>query len=1370
MKQKNKQKHRSFLVIICLFILVYSIDTVGQTVETSGNSESQSFIGDTGGPQVDHATGIMNYLIPLINEPEEYRVDLVYAASGIKVAEKASVAGIGWNIRNTGVVRRIVRGIPDDEPYGILRGSGDLKAHNFNYYLDELRKHNTEGENDIFEVSYGNLHVRFYLEEISTPGQQISFRAVPLERTEIQITCLMASDATLDGFSLIDKAGNSYTFKEKEKVYGNFDVNKPFLNQLSKGFINAWYLTNMKLYDGRELRFEYGTEILNTITSKATQRVIHHERPFKLYGEDPLLKAQINDVINQSSATPWAKQQAYEQMQYLSSRLEFEKAIKYNNEIVSFNSGLVALRDEAPGMNHVISSGFTSYISAVNSRINSLESQLSLLKREIDSYHYTAIDNSYIEALLAQLYSTYAEKTVDSLNLYTKSVTASKLLRTVYSEKYKVIFDYEFIPGAAATSVLRAVQKVSFSDAVLEKVTFDYKTSNYTSEGRPFLSKIYSYGSEQSDPRMYTFEYVSDELQLQSHETDYWGFYNGPHANTNLIPAFPYYGTEYESFNILFRAMYLPSSYDSFGVVPLAYTSSKAVREDLVATHSLKKVTFPEGGYYEFEYESNSVNVSFRTAVGGIRIKRILLKDGTDVQDERIFKYEAHSPLYSEIISSGFSVKVGFQSFGIPLSYQDMRYRDIVFSSEIIDMSHQISETGNENVFYSHVEEVRPGMGKTTYQFLEFHVSDSVYPYWLEKLLLNKTLYNEAEIPVQIETFRYQISSEDLDDFVHVDRYDAFFDRTSRTAFSGKLEQYKPFPVKKIYDFSISDFPDIWTGPQRKYNPRQMFYEPNLSVRVNPILPERKYYLKTGGAVLLSEKRLWTSSQTEVYPFNNNSNVPFIPIFNYGLQGFSNGINRREIYRYKGHGHDMPTEIETEYADGSKELTKIKYAFDYSAGISPIIDSLRSYNYGNREIERQYWNLETLQDQWRLRDAELFIFDRYVSSGVFQTNSFLLPRRRYVSNLETPILGNTNGFAENVTAVPPYQALNYAAGSIYRLDADYHYASILHKIQLAGITNPSGVSRSAQLNDHNESITVIGVDAEEVTKIPNVVITDNIRYDVVVDYISYIFRDNTDNIGFLEGLKERLAGVPILGNYSGELKYKLEVLIEHMLNQDDLSTFWSLVNDVKNFIYPVPQAYIDQFNGDYYPSISFNEITNVVYSLNTAIIPDQAAYYTFFKDRNYITHNYVGSEVIMPLAKYLQSGKRLLFLSDQPVSRYIILKYDNTLPDVTNQITLQTQTNGLYRYFLDLGTIPNSNHLKNLCLPVGISENQMLFVVPEDAVFFINKYDERGVKIKDYDSRGNSYSYGYDGRGRLIWTKDRDGNMMNFTEYNLGTN
>ncbi len=108
---------------------------------------------------------------------------------------------------------------------------------------------------------------------------------------------------------------------------------------------------------------------------------------------------------------------------------------------------------------------------------------------------------------------------------------------------------------------------------------------------RMFLKSIQEFsGTEKINP--YAFSYNTTSLPERfSFAQDFWGFYNGEHGNSNLIPSITVSGTRFEGAD-----RYADPSYSVAGV--------------------LEKVTYPTGGSTEYVYEGNtSGQLSFAGAI-----------------------------------------------------------------------------------------------------------------------------------------------------------------------------------------------------------------------------------------------------------------------------------------------------------------------------------------------------------------------------------------------------------------------------------------------------------------------------------------------------------------------------------------------------------------------------------------------------------------------------------------------------------------------------------------------------------------------------------------------------------------------------------
>lgn len=107
---------------------------------------------------------------------------------------------------------------------------------------------------------------------------------------------------------------------------------------------------------------------------------------------------------------------------------------------------------------------------------------------------------------------------------------------------------------------------------------------------RMFLEEIEVFGDNVSEYK-YTFDYYNENLlpHRNSYAQDYWGYYNGANDNTTLL-------------------LNLMKKY--------TLTPNRQVNEQYGRTGLLKRIYYPEGGYTEFEYESNKALVPNGTVTG----------------------------------------------------------------------------------------------------------------------------------------------------------------------------------------------------------------------------------------------------------------------------------------------------------------------------------------------------------------------------------------------------------------------------------------------------------------------------------------------------------------------------------------------------------------------------------------------------------------------------------------------------------------------------------------------------------------------------------------------------------------------------------
>ncbi len=206
---------------------------------------------------------------------------------------------------------------------------------------------------------------------------------------------------------------------------------------------------------------------------------------------------------------------------------------------------------------------------------------------------------------------------------------------------------------------------------------------------------------------IHSFEYHNHASlpAAKSYDMDYWGLYNGAgnSASSNLIPYSPNYtiGAD-RDYNF---------TYAQYGM--------------------LTKITYPTGGYNEFEYEPHTVAPN-NEVVGGLRIKNITTSTqggpGSDPDMIREFVYK--SPGSSE--TSGTRSAPFGNSYQTRIYYQCTDEFGKVFYFEVDNLtaysSHSVNGRGFMSIGYSAVQELIGAGGANGRNVYEFtHVSSPFY-------------------------------------------------------------------------------------------------------------------------------------------------------------------------------------------------------------------------------------------------------------------------------------------------------------------------------------------------------------------------------------------------------------------------------------------------------------------------------------------------------------------------------------------------------------------------------------------------------------------------------------------------------------------
>lgn len=134
-------------------------------------SPNAASLGKFGEIPVNLGTGIPNVSIPVYTITTgkiALPITLNYHAGGIKVEEIASWAGLGWSLNAGGVITRVCRGMPDEEPSGfknqgyLVKQLNSMTTTQKEDYLQNIEFRIVDAEPDIFYYNFGGYSGKFF--------------------------------------------------------------------------------------------------------------------------------------------------------------------------------------------------------------------------------------------------------------------------------------------------------------------------------------------------------------------------------------------------------------------------------------------------------------------------------------------------------------------------------------------------------------------------------------------------------------------------------------------------------------------------------------------------------------------------------------------------------------------------------------------------------------------------------------------------------------------------------------------------------------------------------------------------------------------------------------------------------------------------------------------------------------------------------------------------------------------------------------------------------------------------------------------------------------------------------------------------------
>lgn len=263
------------------------------------------------------------------------------------------------------------------------------------------------------------------------------------------------------------------------------------------------------------------------------------------------------------------------------------------------------------------------------------------------------------------------------------------------------------------------IKKFNFSYGYFQDnttATLDYFNGIFTDKKRLKLNSLQEVSGDSSITiPAHIFDYFNEAVPRRlSFGKDHWGFINGANSNTMLYPEV----------------------FDNNGSLNSRYNITINNRESAwpaMRGGSLQKITYPTGGFTEFEFEPNSFSVNgVDKIVGGMRIKSITSTDPImNIATKTNYDYTSpgtgkssgvlfSKPMYIQLLRNDWQKKLNPLGTGgngcfTTISDNSISQREFILSDNTV---RPMETTQGNHIGYAFVKVSKLNNGYSTYQYL----------------------------------------------------------------------------------------------------------------------------------------------------------------------------------------------------------------------------------------------------------------------------------------------------------------------------------------------------------------------------------------------------------------------------------------------------------------------------------------------------------------------------------------------------------------------------------------------------------------------------------------------------------------------------
>ncbi|WEA02094.1 DUF5977 domain-containing protein [Mucilaginibacter sp. SJ] len=536
-----------------------------------------------------------------------------------------------------------------------------------------------------------------------------------------------------------------------------------------------------------------------------------------------------------------------------------------------------------------------------------------------------------------------------------------------FSDQTKINLNY-FLDGTdpATSPLLKSIDILNPQQEIVKSYYLKYlywdsgTTANYTNtqtttntyfatKRNDYLNAIDLVSSNNNNQTIYAFDYFLDQNLNETvvpHSTfvnssyieaglDFWGYYNGKTNATASTNA---------------TAFVIPT--------PLGPAADRTPDLNYARLGALKRIIYPTGGSEEFQYELNDKRGSSgNVTIAGLRIKRRILHDGIDPQNDIIKQYNY---VETDGLSSGFIgetpeftfVKNGYYDDGGWPSNPHVKY---TITTSFTNPVNPLSNIDGSFAGYRRVEEVlqngSSNNGKIVYEYSDLSYttlwSPKDYypyrpvdrPYWAVGLPVTTTYFSSTGAMTKRIVNEYNIFQQQKIDDNYRSLYMSKDGEVDVLNTSGSSD---PYAIRFIYKFN-------------------------------------NYYPVTGRMELKATHEYNYPSTTETASSELLTQNTYDP--NYFLPRTSSQLN----------------------SDGNAVTKYFYYPFDYSLGGS--LSTLVTNNIIDQPV---------LTEWWLTKPSGSYLIQSNVTEYQTLSSGVIRPLKTYTARLTKPLLGTPGSFSGTV--------------------------------------------------------------------------------------------------------------------------------------------------------------------------------------------------------------------------------------------------------------------------------------------------------------------------------------------------------------------